>query len=65
MNQRFFGIVDCILDRLELLSKLKTRSSLLDHVDDFLKMPFGASEPLDDLGMSLVLHVPFPIQVGG
>jgi CRP-like cAMP-binding protein len=30
-----------------------------------LKMPFGASEPFDDLGMSLVLHVLFPIQMAG
>jgi hypothetical protein len=28
-------------------------------------MPFGAPEPFDDLGMSLVLHVPFPIQTEG
>ena len=65
VDQRFLGIVDCVLDRLELLSKVETRSSLRDHADDLSKMPFGAPEPFDDLGMSLVLHVRFPIQTEG
>jgi hypothetical protein len=65
MNQSFLGIVDCVLNRLELLSKLKTWSSLLDHADDSLKMAFSASEPFDDLGMSPVPHVLSPIQGGG
>jgi hypothetical protein len=58
VNQCFLGIVDCVLYRLELLSELKTRSSP-SILPIILKMPFGASEPFDDLGMSLVLHVLF------
>ena len=62
VDQRFLGIVDCVLDRLELLSKLNTRSALRHHADDLPKVPFGAPEPFDDLGMSLVLHVPLPFR---
>ena len=57
MNQHLLGIVDCVLNCLELLSNLKTRPSLLHHADDLAKMPSRALEPFGDLGMSFMLHV--------
>jgi hypothetical protein len=61
VDQRLFGVVDRVLDRLQLLSKLEAGPPAFDHVDDRLKMPFRAPEATDDLGMVLVLHGLFPV----
>jgi hypothetical protein len=55
------GIVDRILDGLELLSELEAGPPPFDQADDRLKMPFRAPEAADDLGMVLVLHGPLPV----
>ena len=56
VDQRLLGVVDRILDRLQLLSKFEAGPPAFDHADDRLKMPFRAPETTDDLGMVLVLH---------
>jgi hypothetical protein len=61
VDQRFLGVVDRVLDRLELLSELEAGPPPFDHADDRLKMPLRASEAADDLGMVLVLHGRIPV----
>src|SRR5262249_51616365 len=61
VDQRLLGVVDRVLDRLQLLSKLQAGPPAFDHVDGRLKMPFRAPEAADDLGMVLVLHGPVPV----
>src|SRR5262249_30091990 len=61
VDQRLLGVVDRVLDRLQLLSKLDAGPPAFDHADDRLKMPFRAPEAADDLGMVLVLHGPLPV----
>ena len=61
VDQRLLSVVDRILDRLQLLSKLEAGLPAFDHADDRLKMPLRAPEAADDLGMVLVLHRPIPV----
>jgi hypothetical protein len=61
VDQRLLGVVDRVLDRLELLSKLEAGPPAFDHVANRLKVPFCAPEAPDDLGMVLVLHGPIPV----
>jgi len=59
VDQRFLGVVDGVLNRLQLLGEFGTRSPLFDHADDGFKMPFRTPEATDDVGMVLVLHSRF------
>ena len=42
MDQRFFGVVDRVFDRLELLCKLKAGVSFLYHFNDQVKVSVSA-----------------------
>ena len=61
VNQCFLGIINGILDCLQLLGKLGAGPTLLDHSDDRLQMPLGPPEPPYDLGVILVLHGAVPV----
>ena len=56
VDQRFLGVVDRVLDRLQLLGKLEAGPPLFDHGDDRLKMAFRPPQATDDVGVVLVLH---------
>jgi hypothetical protein len=57
VNQSLLGVLDRVLDRLQLLSKLQTRPALLDHLDDHAKMAVGTLETPDDRGMTVMWHL--------
>ncbi|MCY1306092.1 hypothetical protein D9M70_559270 [compost metagenome] len=39
---------------MELLGDVEAGAAALDHGNDALQVPFGALQPLDDLGMGIV-----------
>jgi hypothetical protein len=49
VDQSPFGLVDRLLDRMQLLRKLDTATTLIEHLDDSTHVPLGALEPLDDI----------------
>src|SRR5262249_30045062 len=64
VDQRFLGVVDGVLDRLELLGECETGPSFFDHADDGFKMACRPPQAADDVGMVLVLHGPFSPRLG-
>jgi hypothetical protein len=56
VDQRFLGVVDGILDGLQLLGQFEAGPPLFDHGNDRLKVAFCPPQAPDDVGMVLVLH---------
>src|ERR1043166_5638289 len=59
MNQCAFRISDGLLDSLQLLCEIKTRSPPLHHSNNSSQMPFCALEPLNNgrmRGMLVLFH---------
>lgn len=52
LDQRFFGLLDGFLHRLQLLGNLQTLLSLFDHDNDAAQVSVGTLEALDKFGMA-------------
>src|SRR5262249_11923955 len=61
VDQGLFCLADGLLDGVQLLRHVETGARLLDHRDDAPQMPFGPLQPLDDVGMAAMYHLPDPI----
>jgi hypothetical protein len=49
MDQPTSGLVDRLLDRMQLLRKFDAATTLVEHLNDSAHVPIGALEPLDDI----------------
>ncbi len=54
VDQRFLRFADCLLHGVELLRQIETGPALAEHLDHSVKMPFGALQPFDDVGVAFV-----------
>jgi hypothetical protein len=67
VDQGFFGIIDRVLDGLQLLGKVDAGRTIFDHLDDHPEVSFGPLEASHDVGMigvrlAIVGHrVPGPV----
>jgi hypothetical protein len=54
VNQRSLGFTDGLLDGMQLLGKIETRSPFTEHFDHPAEMTVGPLQPLHDVGMGFV-----------
>ena len=68
VDQGLLGRRDRLFDRMKLLGQIEAATPSLDHADGLAKMPLGAFQPIDDLGvgfMSDVSHDSYAILLEG
>lgn len=57
LNQRALGLLNGLLNRMELLGDVRAGLLILDHLDDACEVPIGTLEPLDDSGVGCMGRV--------
>ena len=51
LNQRAFGLLDRLLNGMQLLRDIGAGLCVFNHLDDTQQMPVGTFQPLDDFGV--------------
>jgi hypothetical protein len=57
LDQRAFGLLNGLFNRMELLSDVRAGLLILNHLDDACEVPIGTFQPLDDGGVGCMGRV--------
>jgi hypothetical protein len=57
LDQRAFGLLNSLFNRMKLLCDVPAGLLILDHLDDACEVPIGTFQPLDDGRVGCMSHV--------